>query len=98
VRVNYGRQIRLENGETPPSNYQKALFDYRPIEPNVWHTVMLRLDVSTYRLSVDGKVLSEGLHRVSCTRGKLGLSMYTAPVAQGNAFIVEYLTVRRARQ
>ena len=98
VRVNYGRQIRLENGETPPSNYQKALFDYQPIEPNVWHTATLRLDVCTYRLSVDGKVLDEGLHRVSFTRGKLGLSMYTAPVSQGNAFIVDYLTVRRARQ
>jgi hypothetical protein len=98
IRINYGSQIRLENGETPPSNYQKALFDYHPLEPNVWHTAKLRLDVNSYRLEIDGKVLGQGPHRMTFIRGKLILSMYTAPVPQGNVFRMDYIRIRPAAQ
>jgi len=96
VRIDNGNQIRMENGQTAASNYQIAIFDYKPLEPNVWHIMKLRLDKEHYRLEMDGELVSDGLHDLTFSRSDIALVMSSGHRGHGDVWKVDYLRIRPA--
>ena len=96
VRVNPGIQVRLENGDTPASNYQYSLTPYVKLPTNAPHRVRLLLDATRYRLELDDKLLGEGAHDLGFTRAAIHLSVSTGHRGHGDVVWWDDFAVRPA--
>jgi hypothetical protein len=97
VRCDPGIRIRLENGETPASGYEKSLTPYQSYETNVPHQVSLTLDGRRFRLLIDGRLHGEGEHELQFGLGYITLGLYSGHGGHDDVCYFDDLQVTQAQ-
>ncbi|NLB97892.1 MAG: hypothetical protein GX785_19545 [Armatimonadetes bacterium] len=83
-RIDPGIRVRLENADTPPSNFEFSLTPYESFATNVPHQVRLVLTPERFFLEMDGKRLGEGEHDCHFTQAAITLSVSTGHKGRGD--------------
>ena len=96
IRCDPGLQMRVENGETAASGYQKSLTPYQSYETDVPHEVSLTIDGYRYRLLLDGELHGEGAHDLSFSAAYLALGLYSGYRGHGDVCWFDEIEVSEA--
>ena len=83
-RIDPGIRVRLENADTPPSNFEFSLTPYESFATNVPQQVRLVLTPERFFLEMDGKRLGEGEHDCHFTQAAITLSVSTGHIGRGD--------------
>ncbi|MEA3401894.1 MAG: hypothetical protein U9R79_11710 [Armatimonadota bacterium] len=95
IRLDPGIRVRVENGETAPSNFTVSLTDYTPYETNVPHHMTLQIGPERYALWIDGELHGRGAHRLGFTHGRFATGVYSGHGGFGDVCWMDDLRIRR---
>ncbi len=98
IRMDPRVNVRVENGEAPATNWQRTLTDWVSFAPNQPHEAVLRIDKSTFRLTIDGKDCGSGLHELRFGLGYIHLGLYSGHGGHGDVCSFDEIEVREAAE
>jgi len=90
-------QIRVENHNAPPTNWQHTLTEWKRFDPDKPHHLKLLLDKDTFRLELDEALVGEGPHECGFGWAYLTLGVYSGHRGQGDVCWWDDLRVDRSR-
>jgi hypothetical protein len=96
VRMDPRVNVRVENGEAPATNWQRTLTDWVSFAPNEPHEAVLRMDKSSFRLTIDGKDCGSGAHELRFGLGYIHLGLYSGHGGHGDVCSCDEIEVREA--
>ncbi|MGC9319706.1 MAG: hypothetical protein ACP5KN_16865, partial [Armatimonadota bacterium] len=94
IRLDPGISMRVENGETAPSNYTISLTPYTSYETNVPHHLALQIGPEQYALWIDGELHGRGRHRLGFTHGRFTAGVYSGHGGFGDVCWMDNLRIR----
>jgi len=95
IRLDPGIRMRVENGETAPSNFTVSLTDYTSYETNVPHHMTLQIGPERYALWIDGALHGRGEHRLGFTHGRFTAGVYSGHGGFGDVCWMDNLRIHR---
>lgn len=94
IRLDPSISMRVENGETAPSNFKVSLTPYTRYEGNVPHHMTLQIGPTEYALWLDGKLHGRGPHRLGFTHGYFRAGVYSGHGGHGDVCWMDNLHIR----
>lgn len=95
---NRSAQIRAENHNAPPTDWQHTLTEWTAFDPAKPHHLKLRLDQESFRLELDDALVGEGSHECGFGWAYLTLGVYSGHRGHGDVCWWDELVVDRARE
>ncbi|MCD6362345.1 MAG: hypothetical protein J7M38_15920 [Armatimonadetes bacterium] len=94
IRLDPRIRMRVENGETAPSNFKVSLTPYTNYPTNVPHHMTLQIGPTDYALWIDGQLHGRGPHRLGFTHGHFRAGVYSGHGGHGDVCWMDNLRVR----
>ncbi|HUS81071.1 MAG TPA: hypothetical protein VM283_07365, partial [Armatimonadota bacterium] len=95
IRLDPAIHMRVENGETAPSNFQVSLTQYTKYAGNVPHHMTLQIGPTEYALWLDGELHGRGAHRLGFTHGHFRPGVASGHGGHGDVCWTDNLRIRR---
>jgi len=88
--------VRVENWETPLTNFEKALTPWVRFPGDRPHRLALRLDTTRFELRIDDKLVGRGPHDCDFNAARLAIELYSGHRGHGDVCWVDNLKIAPA--